>query len=439
MHHPTHSGSASWVLLKIALLSSIGIFLFFVPIEWQGKNTLFIDHASSWLISQQRPLTLAFILLLMTYGAFSPFFNGQFRRGWGNKLFTLIKIAGLGLAVLYLTRTAPAWAMAPDMLPFLFEKLALSVGLLIPIGAIALTFLIGFGLLELVGVLLEPLMRPLFRTPGTSAIDAVASFVGSYSIGLLITDHSYQKGRYSIREAMIIGTGFSSVSATFMIIVAKTLGIMDAWLYFFWSTLLITFVVTMITAYLPPISRMNNDAKQRLPDHAKGQRWQQAKLSGIKHYSLSPKWHAMLLANFKNGLNMAAIVAPSILAIGFMGLILAHYTPVFDYLGYVLKPFLWLTGIDQLSQYSGALASGLAEMFLPSILLAKAELPIRYIAAVTSISSILFFSGSIPCLLATKIPMNISHLVIIWLLRTVLSLLLASLAYRVGIATGWLV
>ncbi|MBP6117225.1 MAG: YjiH family protein [Neisseriaceae bacterium] len=438
MPQQPHSNNASWVLTKIILFSSIGIFLFFVPIQWQGKNTLLIDHASSWLIGQQRPIALTLILLLMAYGAVSPFFNGLFQRSWGHKLFTLIKLLGLSLALLYLTHTAPAWAMTPDMLPFLFEKLALSVGLLIPIGAMALTFLIGFGLLEWVGVLLEPIMRPLFRTPGTSAIDAVASFVGSYSIGLLITDHSYQQGRYSVREAMIIGTGFSSVSATFMIVVAKTLGIMDAWLYFFWSTLVITFMVTMITAYLPPISRMNNDAKQRLPDQTKGQRWQQAKLSGIAHYTHSPKWHTMLWANFKNGLNMAAIVAPSILAIGFIGLILAQYTPVFEYLGYVLKPVLWLTGIPQLSQYSGALASGLAEMFLPSILLAQAELPIRYIAAVTSISSILFFSGSIPCLLATKIPMKVSHLVIIWLLRTVLSLLLASLGYRLGVAMGWL-
>lgn len=438
MQTQTQPAANPWILIKIALMSSIGIFLFFVPIEWHGKNTLLIDHASSWLINQHRPIALTLLMMLMAYGAFSPFFNGQFQRGWGNKLFAVVKLIGLVLAGLYLSNTAPAWAMKPDMLPFLFEKLALNVGLLIPIGALALTFLIGFGLLELVGVLLEPLMRPLFRTPGTSAIDAVASFVGSYSIGLLITDHSYQKGRYSIREAMIIGTGFSSVSATFMIIVAKTLGIMDAWLYFFWSTLIITFVVTMITAYLPPISGMNNDATGRLPDHARGKRWQQAKISGIDHYTNTPSWHAMLLDNFKSGLRMAAIVAPSILAIGFTGLLLAQYTPVFEYIGYLLKPVLWITGIEGLSQYSGALASGLAEMFLPSILLAQADLPIRYIAAVTSISSILFFSGSIPCLLATKIPMKISHLIIIWLLRTALSLLLASLAYRLGIAMGWL-
>ena len=76
-------------------------------------------------------------------------------------------------------------------------------------------------------------MKPLFKTPGKSAIDAVASFVGSYSIGLLITNRVYNSGHYSAKEAAIIATGFSTVSATFMVIVAKTLNLMDIWNLFF--------------------------------------------------------------------------------------------------------------------------------------------------------------------------------------------------------------
>ncbi len=111
---------------------------------------------------------------------------------------------------------------------------------------------------ELVGVLLQPVMRPTFKTPGKSAIDAVASFVGSYSIGLLITNRVYKSGQYSAKEAAIIATGFSTVSATFMVIVAKTLGLMDIWNWFFWSTLALTFVVTAITVRLRPLSRLDD-------------------------------------------------------------------------------------------------------------------------------------------------------------------------------------
>ena len=142
--------------------------------------------------------------------------------------------------------------------------------------------------------------------------------------------------------------------------------------------------------------------------------------------------------NLKDGLAMSSVVAPSILAIGFTGLVLSKYTPVFEWLGIVLKPFLWMTGIEDAASYSGALASGLAEMFLPSILLKDADLAIRYITAVTTVGSVLFFSGSIPCILATSIRVKIWQLVLVWFIRTVLCILLSSVAYRLGMAMGWL-
>ncbi|CAM4081312.1 hypothetical protein Gste01_02132 [Geobacillus stearothermophilus ATCC 7953] len=81
----------------------------------------------------------------------------------------------------------------------------------------------------------------LFHLPGTAfflmtkaadarrLIDAVASFVGSYSIGLLITNKVFKEGKYTVKEAAIIATGFSTVSVTFMVVVAKTLGLMPIW------------------------------------------------------------------------------------------------------------------------------------------------------------------------------------------------------------------
>ncbi len=85
-------------------------------------------------------------------------------------------------------------------------------------------------------------MRPLWKTPGRSAIDAVASFVGSYSLALLITNRVYKEGKYTTKEAAIIAAGFSTVSATFMIIIAKTLDIMHLWNIYFWTTLVVTFI-----------------------------------------------------------------------------------------------------------------------------------------------------------------------------------------------------
>lgn len=47
------------------------------------------------------------------------------------------------------------------MMPFIYNKVVLPVSTLVPIGAIFLAFLIGYGLMEFIGIFLRPVMRPI--------------------------------------------------------------------------------------------------------------------------------------------------------------------------------------------------------------------------------------------------------------------------------------
>ena len=432
------SPPAPAALLRLLAYSSIGLVMFFLPMEIAGKSTILFDHAATYLVQQQRSLSIALVLALMAWGAAQPFVSGRWRESLTTKVFSGLKVLGLVLALVYLSGFGPAVLFQKDMLPFLFDKLALTVGLIVPLGAVALAFLVGFGLLELVGVLMQPIMRPIWRTPGHSAIDAVASFVGSYSVGLLITNRVYLDGKYTAREAAIIATGFSTVSAAFMIIVAKTLSLMDAWNFYFWSTFVIAFAVTAITAWIPPISRMDHTGgvSDALP--AGRSRWQAAWDAGLSQAQAAPALWRVLRDNLRDGIAMASAVVPTILAVGLIGLLLARYTPVFDLLGLLLVPFVWIGGLAEPMATAKALASGLAEMFLPAIQLKGADPVVRYVAAVVSVSSVLFFSGSIPCVLATRIPLSLRQMVAVWFVRTVLSLLMAAAIGHLALAQGWI-
>ncbi len=434
----TRSSSRATALLRLVAYSSLGLVMFFLPIDIGGKSTIMFDHAATWLATKQRPLAIAFVLALMAWGAAQPFITGRWRENLTTTVFSVLKVLGLVLALMYLSGTGPAVLFQKDMLPFLFDKLALTVGLIVPLGAVALAFLVGFGLLELVGVLMQPIMRPIWRTPGHSAIDAVASFVGSYSVGLLITNRVYLEGKYTAREAAIIATGFSTVSAAFMIIVAKTLNLMPAWNFYFWSTFVIAFAVTAITAWIPPISRMDNTGgvSDTLPTGRN--RWQAAWDAGLNQAQGAPALWRVLRDNLRDGIAMASAVVPTILAVGLIGLLLARYTPVFDVLGLLLVPFVWIGGLAEPMATAKALASGLAEMFLPAIQLKGADPVVRYVAAVVSVSSVLFFSGSIPCVLATRIPLSLRQMITVWFVRTVLSLLLAAAIGHFALAQGWI-
>src|SRR5690625_1789020 len=280
----------------------------------------------------------------------------------------------------------PDWLFAPDVGPFLMDSLVIPVGLLVPIGAVFLALLVGYGLLEFVGVLVQPIMRPVWRTPGRSAIDAVASFVGSYSLGLLITNRVYREGKYTAREAAIIATGFSTVSATFMIVVAKTLGLMGHWNTYFWATLAITFVVTAVTVRIWPLSRIPDtyhpDAEPDPEPEAGGRRIEQAWLAARETVATAPSVGTNIVTNLRDGVLMAMAILPSILSVGLLGIVLAKHTEVFDALGYVFYPFTSLLQIPEPMLTAKASAVGVAEMFLPALLVAEQAVSVKFVIAV---------------------------------------------------------
>ncbi len=425
-------------LLQLIVFSAIGLIAFFVPFTINDKSTILFDHGATYLVNQQHTLAVVLLFLLIIYGVGKPFYDGSWRKNITNMILTMFKIIGLILAILYISDTAPALIMEKDMMPFLFEKLALPVGMIVPLGALILAFLVGFGLLEMVGVLMQPIMKPIWKTPGASAIDAVASFVGSYSIGLLITNRVYLQKQYSAREAIIIATGFSTVSAAFMVIVAKTLNLMEFWNVFFWSTLVITFIVTAITARIPPISRADDTVERPDLEYKQGKRLAAAYDLGLATSRRATDLKYILWSNFRDGLTMAAAIVPSIIAVGLTGLLLAKYTSVFDALGLLLYPFTWLGGLPDPLVAAKGISAGLAEMFLPALLLSDAEMLVRYVAGVVSISSVLFFSAMIPCVLATEIPLSVPKMVIIWFQRVVLSILLAAAFGQLALHFGWI-
>ena len=201
---------------------------------------------------------------------------------------------------------------------------------------------------------MQPIMRPIFKTPGKSAVDAVASFVGSYSLGLLITNRVYKDGMYNKKEAVIIATGFSTVSATFMVIVARTLDLMGHWNLFFWSTLIITFVVTAISAHLPPISRESeayyNNQEGHKESKVKGNYMKAAYDEAKKQSYQSLTLFKNIGLNLKDGVEMTMAILPSILSIGFLGLILANFTPIIDWLA-IFSIHLFIFSIDDKSLY----------------------------------------------------------------------------------------
>ncbi|GEN83073.1 histidine transporter [Sporosarcina luteola] len=423
----TQSNPGMW---KFFVFSAIGAFMFFVPVTIGGKNSIMLDHIVTWIQTYGGGALPYYALLVILAGAVYPFVSGTWKKSTVNMVFSFFKVIGLVVGIMLVFNVGPAWLFDPDMGPFLLNKLVIPVGLLVPIGAIFLALLVGYGLLEFIGVLVQPIMRPIWKTPGRSAIDAVASFVGSYSLGLLITNRVYKEGKYTAKEAAIIATGFSTVSATFMVVVAKTLDLMSMWNLYFWTTLVVTFIVTAITVHLWPLRSMKNEYYEGSTPQPEvkpeGKRLATAWNEAMETVSKAPTLAQNLVENIKDGLLMAMAILPSILSIGLLGLVLAEFTPVFDWIGYIFYPFTWAMQLPEPMLVAKASALGIAEMFLPALLVVESALVVKFVIAVVSVSSIIFFSAVVPCIVSTEIPISIPQLIAIWVQRVILTIIIVT-------------
>ncbi|MBN6886876.1 nucleoside recognition membrane protein YjiH [Cytobacillus horneckiae] len=416
-------------VLKFFLYSALGIFMFFIPVTINGQSSIMLDHIVTGIQIYISGIVPYYALLVIFLGSVYPFFTKTWKRNKVTIVFSFLKVLGLITAVMIVFKIGPSWLFNPNMGPFLFDKLVTPVGLLVPIGSVFLALLVGYGLLEFAGVLMKPIMRPVFKTPGRSAIDAVASFVGSYSVGLLITNRLFKEGKYSIKEAAIIATGFSTVSVTFMVVVAKTLGLMDLWNTYFWITLIVTFTVTAITVRIWPLRTMSDDYYMGQPgerEEVSGNLLKAAWKEGKKAAGEAPSLLENIRMNFKDGFIMTMSILPSIMSVGLLGLVLVEFTPIFDWLGYLFYPVTALIQLPDPMLAAKASAVGIAEMFLPSLIVAEAALVTRFVIGVVSIAAIIFFSALVPCILSTDIPLTVPQIIFIWIERTVLALLIVT-------------
>ncbi len=244
--------------LKFIAFSFLGIFMFFASVTIGKRTTIPIDHIVKAILKTPHFMGV-YGIIMITVGTVLPFVNKKWNKSTLNLVISILNVLGLIFTLMSMFHFGPEIITQKSMGPFVLFVVVIPVVLIVPVGSIFLSFLVSYGLMECIGTLMENIMKLLFKTPGRSAVDAVASFVGSYSLALLVTNGVYLDNKYIKKEAAIIATGFSMVSATFMIITLNTLDLMQHWNMYFWVTLAITFITTAITARIYPLSKIPNE------------------------------------------------------------------------------------------------------------------------------------------------------------------------------------
>ena len=106
----------------------------------QGQSTIMIDHIVQWITLIVKPVLPYYVLILIIIGAIHPFLNQRWNESKTNIIFSLFKVVGVFIAFMVVFNIGPAFVLKESIGPFLYEKLAIPLSVLIPIGAIFIIF-----------------------------------------------------------------------------------------------------------------------------------------------------------------------------------------------------------------------------------------------------------------------------------------------------------
>jgi len=385
-----------------------------------------------WITRQVPTAVAAYCCLLILVGAVASSCSAVFKpdaEWWKpfstSKPMTLVRVVAVPLALMYTFHVGPAVILQDGVSDLMWNTLAFSVGVIIPIGAALLVLLVRYGFLEFVGTLMRPIMRPLFRLPGRSALDSIASWVGSYSVGLYLTRSLTLDGYYNRREAYTIATCFSTVSIGFVAVIAQTLELLHLFPLIFVCYFMAIYFLAAVLARAWPITAVSTDyignpqpeqVSEAGPRELLREAWDRA----LEQASTAGGALRAIRVGFVDGLVLASTVLGGILAVGTAALLLARETPVFTWLGKPLVPILALLGLPDAELIAPATMVGISEMYIPALLVRDAALPARFFIAVLSISQLIFFSAIGPMIIDMfrQVPIRGRELVALFLIRT---------------------
>ena len=244
-------------------------------------------------------------------------------------------------------------------------------------------------------------MRPLFKLPGRSSIDALTSWIGDGTIGVLLTSKQYEEGYYTKKEAAIIGTTFSVVSITFSIVIIEYVGLGEYFLPFYATVVFAGLVLAFIMPRIYPLVGKKEeyiDGRPFTGDDEKLPEGYNALSHGLENALKKADTNRSFIKTFnegfKNVLDMWIGVIPVVMAFGTAALILAEYTSVFTILGKPFEPILTVLGIPEAADAAQLMVVGFTDMFLPVILaegLITSELTL-FVVATVSVTQLIFMA-----------------------------------------------
>lgn len=422
--------------------STIGICAFLLPFEWHGTVNTLVGHIKEFSLTLLQDqlgnmvLIISFLTMMLSVAATSVrpdwiMRNQTFRENLVcNPFWFIARFSSIPIVMLAVWGSSDIFGLLLKDAQLIVLNLAPKLILLTFIMALTAPMLLDFGLVQFVAVYASPVMRPLFKLPGRSAVDCIASWLGSSSMAVVITAKMHHCGYYNDREAAIIVTSFSLTGIYNIYAIATLLDFRYAFTQVVFSIYLTMFIFAFIFPRIWPITSIpetyhggvdNYDVSSQEARHGHTL-FEWALLRGInkaRHMNAKLYFHETLSI----AIPLLFGTIPLMITFGTILLAIADMTPILNIIAY---PFSWLLefmGAPEAQILGGSVVFAFVDQYLA---VAYAQMlfseSARFLCICLATIGLINLTEVGIHVWHSSIPISFRHMTIIYLMRIVMSL-----------------
>ncbi len=409
-------------LIVIVLSAILSLISKFINIKNEFLNNV-LNVSPLWLSFR----LLGALFIVMTVFKVGPEaihseLTGEVVLGLLPSLLAIFLVSGFLLPLVVAIHSELTGEVVLGLLPSLLAIFLVS-GFLLPL-------VVDFGLMDLLGTLISKSMYKLFKVPGRAAVDAISSWLGDGTLGIMITDTQYKQGFYTAKEACIISVCFSLVSLPFSTVIADQLGFMPLFVPFYLTVCLASLACALIMPRIYPLNKFKNTTYNNV-EHLKEELVPAGEnlfnfgvKKAINRASIAPSFKEIIINGLKTVVDMYLALLPLVMAWGTLALIVAEFTPFFNIISIPVVFVLNLLGIPDATAAAPAVLVGFTDMFLPSIMVSGDNISqvTQFIIGALSITQLIYLTETGAVILKSDIPLKFKDLFILFIVRTLISL-----------------
>lgn len=421
-------------VIKLFVFSLFGILFFFAPLCGGDTPLLvsinFVKGALGNALNAIVVVCCVALLIATPFAKKVPFLNEYM--GTDGPVTKVLYALGSIFGIMVFLGIGPEWLLSGDT-GGLAMSLAGSVLLTVALAGIFVTFIANFGMLQFIGTMLEPLMRPLYRLPGYAAVDAATSIACSAAVDVFMANKIYLNKLYTKRDVAVVASNFTICSLGFFLLLCQIAKIPEQYGAVVLTSFGISFILPIITARIPPLSLIPNEYVDGTPytgdEGVKDSRnvFKRAWDSAIETADQASV--KMISKGAVEALMFSIKVCTYVMSVATIALVVGVYTPCFQWLGVPVAPLLQLFGVPNAVEVAPSVLVGITEIAMPALLIADQNVAPAAAFFVVTLSTIqvIFFTESANAIMESDIPLNFGKLVMIFLLRTLLAIPMVAL------------